>query len=157
MAETMRVGLIGCGNVVSYGHRPALTTLPDVELVALADITPERRKIGQEWFGLSDENLYEDYKDILARDDVDVVVVTVPQQFRRQIVLDAFAAGKHVLSEKPISDTPAVAAELCKAAEDAGLTFGVVHNYHFFPEYRLMKKLLDSGEIGDLRVLTMNY
>ncbi len=157
MTEILRVAMIGCGNVVSYGHRPALTTLSNVELVALADITPERRKIGQDWFGLSDENLYEDYKDVIAREDVDAVVVTVPQQFRRQIVLDCFAAGKHVLSEKPVSDVPAVAAELCQAAEDAGLTFGIVHNYHFLPEYRLIKQILDSGEIGDVRVLTMNY
>jgi predicted dehydrogenase len=90
--------MIGCGNVVSYGHKPALTTLEDVELVALADITPARRKIGQDWFGLSDDNLYEDYKDVIARSDIDAVIVTVPQQFRRQIVLDAIAAGKHVLS-----------------------------------------------------------
>lgn len=157
MTAKLRVGMIGCGNVVSYGHRPALTTLPDVELVALADITPERRKIGQEWFGLSDDDLYADYKDVIARDDVEAVVVTVPQQFRRQIVLDAFAAGKHVLSEKPISDTPAIAAELCQAAEDAGVKFGMVHNYHFFPEYRLIKQLIDGGEIGNVRVLTMNY
>jgi len=149
--------MIGCGNVVSYGHRPALTTLDDVNLVALADITPERRKIGQEWFRLADEDLYNDYKAVIDRDDIDAIVVTVPQQFRRQIVLDAFAAGKHVLSEKPIANTPVIAAELCNAAEDAGLTFGIVHNYHFFPEYRLIKQLIDVGEIGGLRVLTMNY
>jgi len=82
MAETLRVGLIGCGNVVSYGHKPALTTLADIELVALADITPARRQIGQEWFGLSDDNLYANYKDLIVRDDIDLVAVTVPQQFR---------------------------------------------------------------------------
>ncbi|MCI0710081.1 MAG: Gfo/Idh/MocA family oxidoreductase [Chloroflexi bacterium] len=155
--DILRVGLIGCGNVVSYGHRPALTTLADVELVALADVTPERRLIGREWFGLSDENLYASYAPILARQDVDAVVVTVPQKFRRQIVLDALAAGKHVLSEKPLASTPAVANELCEAAERSELTFGIVHNYHFFPEYRLIKHLVDGGEIGDLRVLTLNY
>lgn len=157
MTETLRVGMIGCGNVVSYGHRPALTTLPDIELLALADITPERRKIGQDWFGLSDDNLYKDYKDVIARDDIEAVIITVPQQFRRQIVLDAFAAGKHVLSEKPIADTPAVAAELCQAADDAGVKFAMVHNYHFLPEYRLLKQLISAGEVGDLRVLNMNY
>lgn len=157
MTETLRVGMIGCGNVVSYGHRPALTSLPDVELVTLADITPERRKIGQEWFALHEDNLYEDYKDVIVREDIDAVVITVPQQFRRQIVLDALDAGKHILSEKPISNVPAVAAELCKSTENAGLKLGMVHNYHFLPEYRLIKQLIDSGEIGDLRVLTMNY
>jgi predicted dehydrogenase len=157
MSRKLGVGLIGCGNVVSYGHRPALTRLPDVELVALADITPARRQIGKEWFNLRDEQLYEDYKAVLALPQVDAVVVTVPQQFRRQIVLDAFAAGKHVLSEKPISDTPAVAAELVAAADAAGLTFGMVHNYHFLPEYRQIRQMIADGVVGDLRVVNMNY
>lgn len=157
MTDILRVGMIGCGNVVSYGHKPALTTLEDVELVALADITPARRQIGKEWFSLNDDQLYEDYKDVVARDDIEAVVVTVPQQFRRQIVLDAIAAGKHILSEKPIASTPAVAEEIITAARDAGRTLGMVHNYHFFPEYRKMKSLIDAGEIGDLRVLTMHY
>lgn len=140
MAEsTLRVGLIGCGNVVSYGHRPALTSLPDVRLVALADVTEARRKIGQEWFGLADADIYADYRAVLQRDDVDVVVVTVPQQFRREIVLGAFAAGKHVLSEKPVALTPAIAAELITAADARSLTFGVVYNYYFLPEYYQIK------------------
>ncbi len=154
---TLRVGLIGCGNVVSYGHKPALTTLDDVQLVALADITPARREIGRGWFGLAEDALYADYKAVIARDDVEAVVITVPQAFRRQIVLDAIAAGKHILSEKPIADTPAIAAELAAAARAAGVTFGMVHNYHFFPEYRQIKHLLDAGTIGRPRVLTMNY
>jgi predicted dehydrogenase len=153
----LRVGLIGCGNVVSYGHRPALTTLPDVKLVALADVTEARRKIGQEWFSLPDADLYSDHHDLLKRDDVDAVVVTVPQQFRREIVLDAIAAGKHLLSEKPIALAPAVAAELIGAAESKGLTFGMVHNYLFLPEYKKIKQLIYDGAIGDLRVLTMHY
>jgi predicted dehydrogenase len=153
----LRVGLIGCGNVVSYGHKPALTTLSDVELVALADVTEARRKIGQDWFGLADENLYSDYRQVLARPDVEAVAVTVPQSFRREIVLDAIEAGKHILSEKPIALTPAIADELASAAEAKALTFGMVHNYHFLPEYRQIKQLLTSGTIGDLRVLTMQY
>lgn len=153
----LKVGLIGCGNVVSYGHKPALTTLPDVQLVALADVTEARRKIGQDWFGLADVNLYSDYRDVLAHPDVQAVCITVPQQFRREIVLDALAAGKHVLSEKPIARTPAVAQEALSAAEKAGLVMGMVHNYHFLPEYRQMKALLDAGTIGEPRVLTMHY
>ena len=153
----LRVGLIGCGNVVSYGHKPALTTLPDVELVALADITPARRDIGKTWFNLADANLYESYADVIARDDIEAVAITVPQQFRRQIVLDAIAAGKHVLSEKPIATVPAIAQELIDAAETAGVTIGMVHNYHFLPEYRAIKTLIEAGTIGDLRVLTMHF
>jgi predicted dehydrogenase len=81
MTKILKVGLIGCGNVVSYGHYPALTSLDNVELIALADITPARRVIGNEWFSLNDDQLYDDYKDVLAIDEVDAVIVTVPQKF----------------------------------------------------------------------------
>jgi predicted dehydrogenase len=153
----LKVGLIGCGNVVSYGHKPALTTLKDVQLVALADVTEARRKIGQEWFGLSDDHLYDDYRRVLDRQDVEAVCITVPQQFRREIALAAIAAGKHVLSEKPIANAPAIANEILTAAEQAGLTFGMVHNYHFLPEYRAIKQLLAEGTIGETRLIIMNY
>ncbi len=157
MTNTLKVGLIGCGNVVYYGHRPALKTLPDVELVALADITPARRDIGGDWFGLRDDQLYADYRDLMAIDEIEAVVIAVPQKHRPQIVLDAFAAGLHVLSEKPISNVPAVAADLARAADAAGLKMAMVHNYHFLPEFRQIKGLLSDGLIGDIRVATLHF
>ena len=157
MTERLRVGLIGCGNVVSYGHAPAIQALPAVELVALADVTPARRQIGQQWFGLSDEDVYADHRALLARGDLEAVVVAVPQRYRRDIVLAAFAAGLHVLSEKPLADTPATAAEIVTAAESAGLQCAICHNYLFFPEYRALKEEITQRSIGELRVLTLNY
>ncbi|MCY4072183.1 MAG: Gfo/Idh/MocA family oxidoreductase [Chloroflexi bacterium] len=157
MPKPLRVGLIGCGNVVQYGHRPAMIGLDDVELLALADITPARREIGKAWFHLRDDQLYADYRDLLAIDAIDAVAITVPQQFRRAIVLDALAAGKHVLSEKPISQAPAVADELIDAAASAGRKLAMVHNYHFLPEFRQLKKMISAGLIGDLRVAMLHF
>ena len=184
MATPLKVGLIGCGNVVYYGHRPALTTLPDVELIALADITAARREIGKEWFGLRDDQIHVDYRSLLAIDEIEAVAIAVPQKFRPQIVLDAFdagkhvlsekpisnipaiaadliraadAAGKHVLSEKPISNIPAIAADLIRAADAAGLKMAMVHNYHFLPEFRQIKRMLTDGLIGDLRVAMLHF
>ena len=157
MNNPLNIGLIGCGNVVVYGHRPALTSLPQLRLVALADITPARRQLGKDWFGLRDEQLYSDYRDLLAIDGLDAVVVAVPQQFRPQIVLDALSAGLHVLSEKPIANTPALARELVHAAESANRKLAMVHNYHFLPEHKLIKQLLDAGEIGAARVAMLHF
>lgn len=160
MTGPLRAGLIGCGNVVEYGHRPALNALKargEVELVAVADITPARRDVAREWFSRHDPALYADYRDVLARDDIDAIAITVPQQFRRRIVLDAFERGVHVLSEKPLATIPAVAHELVASAKAAGLTMGMVHNYHYLPEYSKLHELVKEGLIGDLRVLTMHY
>ncbi|MDE2821445.1 MAG: Gfo/Idh/MocA family oxidoreductase [Chloroflexota bacterium] len=157
MTKPLKVGLIGCGNVVQYGHRPAINGLTDIELLALADITPARREIGKAWFDLRDDQLYADYRDLLAIDAIDAVAITVPQQFRRAIVLDALAAGVHVLSEKPISNAPAVADELINAAGSAGRKLAMVHNYHFLPEFRQIKRMLADGLIGDVRVATLHF
>ncbi len=157
ISDTLGVGLIGCGNVVNYGHRPALNSLPDIELRALADVTPARRAIGKQWFALDDSQLYADYRDLLALDAIDAVVIAVPQMYRPRIALEALAAGKHVLSEKPISTTPAVADQLVSAAQAAELTMAMVHNYHYLPEYRLMKRLIGEGVIGGMRVATLHF
>ena len=155
--DTLRIGIIGCGNIVSAGHKPALDALDNVEVVALMDVTPARLKLGQEWFQLPDEALYTDYQSLIDRDDVDIVLVTVPQQFRKDMVTYALEKGKHVLSEKPVSITPADAAAFSALARQNNLRFGMVHNYIYFPGYKLMKSLIDKGEIGDVRVITMNY
>lgn len=152
-----RVGIIGCGNIVNGGHRPALAKLDDVEVAAVMDVTPERLALGQEWFHLSNENVYRDHQALIDREDIDIVLITVPQQFRAGIVHYAIEKGKHILSEKPIAVTPAEAARFSAAAKAKDVRFGVMHNYVFFPEYRIIKQLIDQGEIGDLRVLTMNY
>ncbi|MCY4145368.1 MAG: Gfo/Idh/MocA family oxidoreductase [Chloroflexi bacterium] len=155
--KPLNIGLIGCGNVVVYGHRPALTSLPQLRLIALADITPQRRQLGADWFDLREDQLYADYRDLLAIDALDAVVVAVPQQFRPKIALDALATGLHVLSEKPIANTPALAQRLVGAANEAGRVLAMVHNYHFLPEYQLIKQLLGAGEIGDLRVAMLHF
>ena len=155
--KALNIGLIGCGNVVVYGHRPALTSLPQLQLIALADITPQRRKLGAEWFSLREDQLYADYRDLLAIEALDAVVVAVPQQFRPPIVLDALATGLHVLSEKPIANTPTLAQRLVGAAADAGRVLAMVHNYHFLPEYKLIKQLLAAGEIGATRVAMLHF
>ena len=157
MSKALKVGLIGCGNVVVNGHGPALQALEAVEVVGLADITPARRAIGQQRFKLRDAQLYVDYRALLALDEIEALLIAVPQKFRPQIVLDALAAGKHVLSEKPISTVPAVAADLQRAAAAAGLKMAMVHNYHFLPEYHQLKRLLSAGLIGDLRVATLHF
>ena len=153
----LKVGIIGCGNIVSGGHKLALEALDDVNVVALMDVTPARLKLGQEWFGLSDDELYTDYRSLIDRDDIDIILVTVPQQFRKDMVTYALEKGKHVLSEKPVATTPAEATTFSVLAKKNNLRFGMVHNYIYFPEYKLIKSLIDKGEIGDVRVITMNY
>ncbi len=152
----LKVGLIGCGRVVSYGHGPAIRHSDDVELVAVADITPARREVAKDWFKLSDDNIYADHRDLLARSDVEAVVLAAPPRERVELIRDSLAADKHVLTEKPLAPSTAAANEMIEMAQERGLVFAVCHNYLFHAEFQRLKQLLDESAIGDLRVITMH-
>ena len=154
----VRVGVVGCGNIAVGYHLPALLELRDrYEVVAVADPVPERLELGRRAAGLPPEAAYADPLALVARDDVDLVDVCTPQHHRRDPVLAAVAAGRHVLSEKPVAAVPAEAEELVTAAEKAGVTFAVVHNYLFLPEIVAAHRVVASGEIGEVRAVTVNY
>jgi len=157
VATALRVGVVGCGNVALNFHVPAYQALPDrYTLVALADSTPERLQAGREKTGLKPAQVHLDASALLARDDIDVVDVCTPQHLHPDFVIAAAAAGKHVLCEKPIAAVPADAAAMVTAAQRAGVVLAVVHNYLYFPEIVALRKLIDSGELGEVRTVTVN-
>ncbi len=153
----MRVGFIGCGNVSLNLHLPACQAEPDIEVVAAADATPARLELFRERAELDPTACSTDAADVLARPDVDAVLVATPPRFRPPIVLAALAARKHVLSEKPIALVPAEAWEMAQAARQSGKQLAMVHNYYFMPELVTVKRVLDSGAIGEPYLVTLNY
>lgn len=153
----MRIGLIGCGNIAYQMHAPTLAATPGVEVAGIADVTPARLQVLRDLLGLPAARCHPDARDLLARAEIEAVVVTVPQRFRRDLVMAAITAGKHVLCEKPIAFAPREAAEMIAAARAAGLRLAMVHNYIFFPEILWLKDLILSGRLGEVQLLTQNY
>jgi predicted dehydrogenase len=126
-------------------------------IVAAADPTPERLQAAAAAAGLASADLHDDWHELLAREDVEAVIVATPQRFRPEIVIAAATAGKHVLAEKPLALTPAEAQAMIDAAREHGITLATVHNYHFMPVYRDIKDVLNSGEIGQPEIAVLNY
>ena len=155
MAEPLRAVLIGCGNI-AFGHAHVLKELPGVTVAGIADPTPERRKKMQEFLALPDSACFADFREMLAA-GADYAVIATPQNVRPAIVRDCARAGVHVLSEKPISTIPREANEMVAAMRTANLRFGMMHNYLYYPEYTLSKKLIAEGAIGKLRHVTLNF
>ena len=153
----MRIGLIGCGNVGVNAHIPAVQANEGMTIVAAADPTPERLQVAATAAGLGVDDLYADWRELLARQDVEAVIVATPQRFRPEIVIAAATTGKHILAEKPLALTPADAQAMIDAAREHGVTLATVHNYHFMPVYRDIKQVLDSGEIGQPEIAVLNY
>jgi predicted dehydrogenase len=153
----MRIGLIGCGNIGVNAHIPAVAANEGMAIVAAADPTPARLQAAAEAAGLAPDDLHADWRELLARDDIDAVIVATPQRFRPEIVIAAAKAGKHILAEKPLALAPADAQAMIDAARARGVTLATVHNYHFMPVYRDIKDILDSGEIGAPEIAVLNY
>ena len=153
----MRIGLIGAGNVGVNAHIPAVQANEGMTMVAAADPTPDRRQAAGDAAGLDVNNVHADWRQLLARSDIDAVIVATPQRFRPDIVIAAAKAGKHILAEKPLALTPADARAMIGAAREHGVTLATVHNYHFMPVYHDIKEVLDSGEIGQPEIAVLNY
>ncbi len=141
-----RFGIIGCGIIASW-HARAIQSIPEAELVAVADVVEEKAKKLGEDFGV---DWYKDFRDLLAREDVDIVNICVPSGLRRDIAVPSAEAGKHVLCEKPLEVTLEKADEIIRAARENGVKLGVIFQSRFSDGARLLRKALDKGKFGRL-------
>ena len=153
MSNILRVGIIGAGTISAY-HMNGYKALPNTELRAICDLNAEAAKARAEEFGIS--KVFTDYHDILNDPDIDAVSIVTPTFTHKQIVLDAIAAGKHVLCEKPPFLTVAEAEECVRAAEgsDKLLMFGFVarHRSHM----KFLREFVDAGRMGDIYYADLN-
>jgi predicted dehydrogenase len=149
MAERIKVGLIGCGAVSLYGVLPQLTQ-PDakeqLDLVALCDVVAERARSAADTFGVPDA--YGDVAELLARPDIDLVLVITPIPYHYPITMQALAAGKHVYVQKTMATTLAEAQEMIAAARARGLTLIAAPGQMLAPAMQTMKRLVADGALG---------
>lgn len=140
------VAIIGCGGITLQNHLPGLALCPDTEVVALCDTDASvlHRASRQRPQAICSN----DYKEIVNRDDVQAVIIATPNVSHAPIALAAFAAGKHVLCEKPIAMDFREALEMARAGDKAGVRHMTAFTYRFVPAFRYMAHLITSGAIG---------
>lgn len=148
----MRVGIVGAGNI-SDEYLRSLASYPDIEVVGIADLDPTRAteqagKYGVPWSGAT--------ADLLAREDVELIVnLTIPA-VHAEIALAAVAAGKHVWSEKPLTLDRDSAKRLLDAAAAAGVVVGNAPDTILGEAIQNSQRLLLDGAIGSPQtVLTL--
>src|SRR5262245_55943713 len=95
------VGIIGSGGIARGAHLPGYKSCQDVDIVAVADVNDETAHRAASEFDVP--HVYTDYHDLLAREDIHAVSICTPNYLHLQPTLDALAAGKHVLVEKPLA------------------------------------------------------
>jgi predicted dehydrogenase len=118
MTNKLGVGVIGANRWAQAAHLPAFAAHGQVDLVAICDVLPERARAMQAQFGAA--KVYFDHRQLLADPDIQAVDVCTPTQTHLALSLDAIAAGKHVLCEKPLHTRagPAFAAAAAAAQLD---------------------------------------
>lgn len=154
MAE-VRIGLIGFGwmgqaHSRSYRNIPVYFPESDIRprLVAVSDTVADRVSLARENFGF--ENGTDDWREVVARDDIDVIDITAPNAMHQELVEAAAAAGKHIFCEKPVGIEPQATALIEAAARKAGTVNGCGYNYRWAPMVQYTKKLINEGRFGDL-------
>lgn len=139
----LKVGVIGAGTMGS-AHAGAYASLAETELVGVCDVRQEAASRVAQATGskvVSAEELFDD-------PEVDLIDVCVPTPFHKEFVMRAARAKKHIFCEKPLARTLKDGEEMVRAAEEAGVKFGVGHVVRFFPEYLAAKRAIEAGRIG---------
>lgn len=141
----LNVGIIGCGTIVGQ-YLASLRRLADVELVAVADLDADRaRAVAKEWDG---DVRAVTVDELLAAEDVDLVLnLTIPAA-HAEIALKAIAAGKHVYGEKPLAATTDEARQVLEAARQAGVVVGCAPDTVLGTGIQTARKAIDDGLIG---------
>jgi len=151
MAERpTRVGVVGADpSGRGFGpraHIPGILSAPDLELFAVSTAHAETAAAAAERWGAS--RWYEGFEGLCADPDVDLVTVSVRVRLHRPVVEAALASGKAVYCEWPLGLDPAEAGSMAKAAAERRVPNGVGTQGRFSPAVRLVRELLDRGDIG---------
>ena len=150
MSRIVKIGIIGCGGIANGKHMPSLAKLPNVRMIAFCDIKPERAEAAKAKYGTPDAKVYEDYRELLANEEVEVVHVLTPNREHAEISIAALEAGKHVMCEKPMAKTAADARRMVEAAKRTGkkLTIGYQSRHSAASIYA--KEAIEDGELGNI-------
>ena len=157
--STLRVGIIGCGRPwksegatgfgMSHFHAKGYADAPHAEIVALSDVVLAHAEAFRERHG--GDALYEDYREMLANEHLDMVsICTWPHLHAEMVIAAANANVKAIHCEKPMAPTWAEARRMARVCDERGVQLTFNHQRRFGPEFRQARELLRAGAIGDL-------
>jgi predicted dehydrogenase len=142
-SRSLRVGLVGYGFAGRTFHAPVLSSVPGLALAAVASSQPDR--VHADW---PDAAVVPDIDALLARGDIDLVVVAAPNAQHHPLAWAALQAGKHVVVDKPFTLDAGQARELAALAQARGLVLSVYQNRRFDGDYLSLRDVLAGGELG---------
>ncbi|MFH1007335.1 MAG: Gfo/Idh/MocA family oxidoreductase [Candidatus Latescibacterota bacterium] len=152
--DPIGIGVIGCGGIGRI-HLDAYRKLENARVVAVCDV--DTGALGRAKAEHGVKRAFEDYRALLDRKDVDAVSVCLPNYLHCPVTVDAFAAWKHVLCEKPAATSTDEAIRMIEAGEQAGkqLLIGLCQRFHGGSQ--VLKAHIESGELGEIYYAKCGY
>lgn len=154
MKDQVGIGIIGTGFARKV-QIPAFTGCEGAELVSVASGNASNAQAAAEEFGFKHHT--GDWRETVARADVDLVCITTPPNLHREMTLAALEHGKHVLCEKPMAMNVAEAEEMVAAAMGKGLLTLIDFELRFQPGRRTAREMIHRGDIGTIRHAKWNF
>jgi UDP-N-acetylglucosamine 3-dehydrogenase len=142
---TLRVGIVGAGNIFERGYAPALAVTDAVRVAAVTDLDAGRAASAAAATGAQAVG---SVGELLATEDIDAVFVLTPTDTHADLAIAALEAGKHVLCEKPAARSPADARRMADAAARAGRRLMIGHTRRFDDRWIAIREQLASGRVG---------
>lgn len=152
----IKLGIIGLGFAFDKLHFPALMELKDkYEVTAISDKDEKKLNDAINKLSLEKDKGFLDYRDLL-KTDIDTVLTLVPISENFEVAKDILLARKHLIGEKPLAATMVGAVELIQLKDEYNLKVLVGENFRYTDESRIIKDLIDSNEIGDIKFFVEN-
>lgn len=153
-SERIVVGVVGWG-MQGPGNTRAFMDLPDCQVVATCDIDQDHLKASAEainkHYGNSDCKTYHDYREMMARDDIDAVMLAVPDNWHALMSIEAARQGKHIFGEKPLARTIAEQQAIVRAVEKAGVTWQTGSWQRSVSNFHKAAEIVRNGMIGKVK------
>ena len=148
--KKLRIGIIGCGGIANGKHMPALKKIDKVEMVAFCDIIIERAEKAAKEYGVEGAKVYEDYNEMLAKENLDIVHVCTPNNAHAPATVASMEAGCHVMCEKPMAKTVAEAKTMLDAQKRTGKKLTIGYQNRFTAENQYLHEACENGDLGDI-------
>ena len=151
----LKGAIVGFGFISGKGHLPAYLEREDLEIVAIADVSPARLEAARAVAPKA--RLYAGFRELLdGEPKLDFIDISAPPNVHAEIALAALERGVHVLCEKPLTTTVAEARTLVDAARAHRRVVFPAHNYKHAPVVKFADQVIQSGRIGKVRAVTLN-
>jgi len=146
-ADSVTMALVGCGYIARAHWRGIRYHAPRIEVTAVVDADPKNAAAMSERTGAAS---FESLNEALSKGAFDAVDLMLPHDLHEEAAIEAFAAGKHVVLEKPMAPDLAACKHIMDAAESAGTVFMIAEQAQYWPHIVQARELIDAGQIGEV-------